>query len=188
MYIKDEHPLRSRIRYYEARSMDGMGIGPEIVYPHGCEIGLQMSSPPFNGLMTAMTDTYTTLVPTLAPLPYRPDLEDYPPNDRRFAVDAMEGVTVFPESERDEPVLPVEMGAEIASLDGNAEVAAMVGAEASFGEGVYPEPHEVYTANQLIQRMSVGLAGFGHGGAAGQGQSEEFYGARPSFGTCIGCR
>jgi hypothetical protein len=77
MYIKDEHPMRSRVRYV---STGGIGIGPELVVPVGTPVRLQQSTPPLNGLMVPMVQAYPTLVPTMAPLPCRADFaEPLPP-------------------------------------------------------------------------------------------------------------
>lgn len=86
MYIRDEHPMRSRVRYFSTRGLRGMGIGPEIVTPEGCVPVLRQSSPPLEGLMTAMTDTYATLSPVMAPLPDRVDCGIESEEDRRFTV------------------------------------------------------------------------------------------------------
>lgn len=120
MYIKDEHPLRYRTRYYEAqaRNMSGMGVGPEIVVPAGTEVVLQQSSPPLEGLMTAMTDTYTTLVPTMAPLSSRADLQDPPAGLRQFTRAPIRGVVATPMAQRRAAVRPVEMGEEEVALSG----------------------------------------------------------------------
>jgi len=86
MYLKDEHPMRNRIRYVSSHGMRGIGIGPEIVSPEGCVPVLQQSSPPYNGLMTAMTDVYTTLTPVMAPLPNRVDLGHESEDNRMFSI------------------------------------------------------------------------------------------------------
>lgn len=112
MYIRDEHPLRNRIRYH---TMRGMGIGPEIVTPEGCVPVLQQSSPPMNGLMTPMTDTYTTLTPVMAPLPSRYDLGHA--KKSRFQI------------------LPVEMGAEDAVPVEDSESLSGYGRGGGAGQG-----------------------------------------------------
>ena len=84
MYIKDEHPMRSRIRYL-SNGTSGIGIGPEVVIPVGQPIRLQQTTPPeeFDGLMAPLVDTYQTLhQPVMAPLPYYADFdnESMPPD------------------------------------------------------------------------------------------------------------
>ena len=54
---------------------------------------LQQSSPPLNGLMTAMTDTYTTLTPVMASLPARTDFDYESARNRRFAIQPVEATS-----------------------------------------------------------------------------------------------